>query len=218
MQHLKRTNILIFLCILASFFYWYVDPEFVTDFLVFRGTDFFQGKFWTAVTAIFIHGNLIHLIGNMLFLYVFGNTLEDEFGAKKALAVFFIGGIFSFILSTFFYGLETVIIGASAAIFTVMAIVMLTKPLKFSWLFLMPLGLVALLYLLFNIAATYYMVDGSIGYLSHIIGFIIGFPFGISWSRGKWIRNLLITILVLIAYLVVMNLLSSILNLALPSM
>ena len=218
MQHLKRTNILIFLCILASFFYWYVDPEFVTDFLVFRGTDFFQGKFWTAVTAIFIHGNLIHLIGNMLFLYVFGNTLEDEFGATKTLTAFFIGGIFSFLLSPFFYGLETVIIGASAAIFTLMAIVMLTKPLKFSLLFLMPLGLVALLYLLFNIAATYYMVDGSIGCLSHIIGFVIGFPFGISWSRGKWIRNLLITILVLIAYLVVMNLLSSILNLALPSM
>jgi len=216
-QYLNRTNLLILLCVLTSLFSWYVNSEVITDSLVFRGTDFFQGKFWTAVTALFIHGNLIHLIGNMLFLYVFGNTLEDEFGATKTLAVFFIGGVFSFILSTFFYGLETVMIGASAAIFTLMAIVMLTKPLKFSWLFFMPLGLVALLYLLFNIAATYYMMDGNIGYLAHIIGFIIGFPFGISWSRGKWVRNLLITILVLIAYLVVMNLLSSILNLALIS-
>lgn len=165
-----------------------------------------------------IHGDLVHLIGNMLFLYVFGNTLEDEFGAEKTLTVFFIGGILSFIVSAFFYGLETVMIGASAAIFTLMAIVMLTKPLKFSWLFFMPLGLVAFLYLLFNIAATYYEVGGNVGYLAHIIGFLIGFPFGMPWSRGKWVRNLLITILILIAYLFIMTLLMSILNLLIPPM
>lgn len=210
---MKRTNTLILICVLASLFYWYVSPDVVTDFLVFKGTDFSQGKFWTPVTAIFIHGDFVHLIGNMLFLYVFGNTLEDEFGAEKTLGVFFVGGVFSFISSSFFYGFETVMIGASAAIFTIMAIVMLTKPLKFSWLFFMPLGLVALLYLLFNVAATYYRVGGTVGYLAHIIGFVIGFPFGVAWSRGKWVRNLLITILVLIAYAFVMILLISILNL-----
>jgi membrane associated rhomboid family serine protease len=214
---LNKTNVVILICVLASLFAWYVNPKFVIDFLVFKGTDFFRGKFWTPVTAIFVHGNLVHLVGNMLFLYVFGNTLEKEFGSEKTLAAFFVGGIFSFILSAFFYGLETKMIGASAAIFTVMAIVMLTKPLKFSWLFLMPLGLVALLYLLYNIVATYYMRGGGVGYLAHIIGFLIGFPFGVSWSRGKWIRNLLITALILIAYLVVMSLLGSILDLPLPA-
>jgi membrane associated rhomboid family serine protease len=209
---------LIFICVLVSLFCWYVNPEVVTDFFAFRGIDFFNGKFWTAVTAIFIHGDPVHLIGNMLFLYVFGNTLEDEFGAEKVLAVFFAGGIFSFVLSAFFYGLETVMIGASAAIFTLMAIVMLTKPLKFSWLFLMPLGLVALLYLLFNIAVTYYKADGTVGYLAHIIGFLIGLPFGISWSHGKWVRNLFIVILILIAYSLIMILFSSILSLLIPSM
>ncbi len=205
---------LILICVLASLFVWYVNSEVVIDLLVFRGTDFLQGRFWTPVTAIFIHGDLVHLIGNMLFLYVFGNTLEDEFGSNKTLAVFFVGGIFSFILSVFFYGFETALIGASAAIFTLMAIVMLTKPLKFSWLFFMPLGLVALLYLLFNIAATYYRVGGNVGYLAHIIGFLIGFPFGISWSRGRWVRNLLITILILIAYSFLIILLSSVLDLS----
>lgn len=207
---------LIILCILTSLFYWYVDPEFVTEFLVFRGNDLIQKRFWTAITSIFVHGDLIHLLGNMLFLFVFGNTLEDEFGAKKTLAVFFVGGALSFILSTFFYGLETAMIGASAAIFTVMAIVMLTKPLKFSWLFFMPLGLVAFLYLLFNIVATYYMVDGNVGYLAHIIGFFLGIPFGISWSSGKWVKNVLVTILALVLYSVVMILLGFILNLSLP--
>jgi membrane associated rhomboid family serine protease len=181
----------------------------VTELLVFRGVDFFQGKFWTAVTAIFVHGNPLHLIGNMLFLYVFGNTLEDEFGSTRTLGVFFMGGILSFIISAFFYGLKTEMVGASAAIFTLMAIVMLTKPLKFSWLFFMPLGLVALLYIMFNMAAVYYGVGGNVGYLAHVVGFVIGFPIGISWSRGKWVRNLLITIAILIVYSLVMVFLGS---------
>jgi membrane associated rhomboid family serine protease len=152
----------------------------------------------------------------MLFLFVFGNTLEDEFGADKTLGVFFLGGVLSFIISAFCYGMKTIMIGASAAIFTLMAVVMLTKPLKFSWLFLMPLGLVAILYLLFNIAAAYYLKDGTVGYLAHVIGFLVGFPFGMAWSRGKWIRNLLITILVLIAYALLLSFLRFFLKIAMP--
>jgi membrane associated rhomboid family serine protease len=211
---LNKTNMLIILCVFVSLFVWSLQSDEITDLLVFRGIDFFQGKFWTAVTAIFVHGNLVHLIGNMLFLYVFGNTLEDEFGSNRTLGVFFMGGILSFILGAFFYGLETEMVGASAAIFTLMAIVMLTKPLKFSWLFFMPLGLVALLYILFNMAAIYYEVSGNVGYLAHVIGFVIGFPVGISWSRGKWIRNLLITIAILLVYSLVMVFLASILDLS----
>lgn len=209
---MNKTNVVILTCILTSLLVWYTNQDYIADLLVFKGADFFRGEFWTPVTAIFIHGNMVHLVGNMLFLYVFGNTLENEFGSGKALGAFFVGGILSFILSAFFYGLETKMIGASAAIFTVMAIVMLTKPLKFSWLFLMPLGLVALLYLLYNIIAAYYIAGGSVGYLAHVIGFLVGFPFGVSWSRRKWIRNLLITALILILYLVVMSLLGSILD------
>jgi membrane associated rhomboid family serine protease len=182
------------------------------DLLVFKGAEFFEGRLWTPVTAIFIHGDLIHLVGNMLFLYVFGNTLENEFGADKTLGVFFLGGVLSFIVGAFYYGMKTAMIGASAAIFALMAVVMLTKPLRFSWLFLMPLGLVALLYLLFNIVATYNGIRGGVGYLAHVIGFLIGLPFGVVWSRGKWIRNLFITVLILIAYLLLLSFLKFLLG------
>jgi membrane associated rhomboid family serine protease len=206
----------IVLCVLASLFFWSVNLDFIEDLLVFKGAEFFEGRFWTPVTAIFIHGDLVHLIGNMLFLYVFGNTLENEFGADNTLGVFFLGGVLSFIIGAFYYGMETVMIGASAAVFTLMAIVMLTKPLRFSWLFLMPLGLVALLYLLFNIAATYYGKGGGVGYLAHVIGFLVGFPFGVVWSRGKWIRNLLITVLILIVYLLLLSFLRLFLKVTTP--
>jgi len=207
---------LILLCVFATLLFWSVNSPIVEDLLVFKGREFFEGKFWTPITAIFIHGDLVHLVGNMLFLFVFGNTLENEFGADKTLGVFFLGGVLSFIIGAFYYGMKTAMIGASAAIFTLMAIVMLTKPLRFSWLFLMPLGLVALLYILFNIVAVYYGISGGIGYLAHVIGFLIGFPFGVAWSRGKWVRNLLITVLILMAYLLLLSFLRLFLKITTP--
>ena len=138
----------------------------------------------------------------MIFLYVFGNTLEEELKSRKALAAFFLGGMGSFLLSLFFYPPDTFMIGASAAIFTLAAIVMLIKPLKFSFFFLMPQGLVAITYLVYNLVAVYFGVQGNVGYISHIIGFLIGIPFGIIWSR-KWKRNLLIALLLLVSYFLI---------------
>jgi membrane associated rhomboid family serine protease len=64
-------------------------------------------------------------------------------------------------------------IGASAAIFTLTSIVMLVKPLKFSLIFLMPQGLVAIIYFIYNVAAVYFGVQGNVAFISHIVGFII---------------------------------------------
>ena len=194
---------LIILCIFFSLFCWLIDPTIVEQFLVFRASDFLTGKGWTVISALFIHVNFIHLIGNILFLFVFGNTLENTLGARKMVLAFFIGGISSFILSSFFYGVEVNMAGASAAIFTLAAVVMLIKPLKFSWLFFMPLGLVAILYFVYNLIAAYTMVQGNVGYVAHIIGFLIGCPFGIAWSQRRWLRNLLISIFLLIFYVII---------------
>ena len=197
---MKKTNILILLCIFISLFYWFLNPEGIGYYIVFRAANFLNGMVWTPVTALFVHANYIHLIGNMLFLYVFGNTLEDALGFRKMILAFFTGGIVSFVFSAFYYGFDVSMIGASAAIFTLTSVVMLTKPLKFSWLFFMPLGLVAMLYFTFNLFAVYYSIQGNVGYISHVTGFLIGFPFGIAWSKNRWIKNLLISIFLLILY------------------
>jgi len=204
--NLKKANMLIILCVVVSLFYWFVDPRFVDRFLVFRGDYFLQGWVWTPLTALFVHADFAHLLGNMLFLYAFGNTLEEEVGAGKMAAAFFLGGASSFVLSVPFYGGDVGMVGASAAIFTLTAAVMLTKPLKFSWFFLMPLGLVAVIYFLYNSVVVYLMMQGAItqshvGYVSHLIGFAVGFPLGIAWSR-RWARNLLITVILLIGYII----------------
>ncbi|MEM2108851.1 MAG: rhomboid family intramembrane serine protease [Candidatus Bathyarchaeia archaeon] len=200
---MSKTNLLILLCIAASLLLWLAEnPDAVTAQLAFSGENLIEGRIWTLATALFFHADLAHLVGNMLFLFVFGNTLEKELGAGKTLSAFFIGGTLSFLLGVFFYPPETFLIGASAAIFTLAAVAMLVKPLKFSFLFLMPIGLVALIYFIYNVFAVYYGAEGNIAYISHVIGFLIGVPFGAAWGKNV-LRNLLITIALFIVYLII---------------
>jgi len=183
-----------------SVFLWYYGSDTMISYLAFSGENLVNGRVWTLVTSLFIHSDFLHLLGNMLFLFVFGNTLENELEETKTLVAFFVGGTLSFLLSTLFYDPETYLIGASAAIFTLTAIVMLVKPLKFSFLFLMPQGLVAIIYFIYNILATYFGFLGNVAYISHVIGFMIGIPLGIAWSEN-WVKNLLITIGLFLIYL-----------------
>jgi len=198
---MKKTNILILLCIVVSLLTWTLNSNLV-DYFTFSTSNILQGRCWTLITALFIHGGLVHLFGNIIFLYVFGNTLEDVIGAKKMLAAFFIGGISAFLISTMFYPPDISMVGASASIFTLAAVTMLDKPLKISLLFLfLPVGLVAILYFIFNLFEIYYGISGNIAYISHVIGFMIGIPIGIYWS-DEWVKNLITTVLLLFLYLI----------------
>ena len=200
---MKKINWVIIACILVSIVFWLSNPDLITEYLAFSGDNLLNGRVWTLVTSLFLHGDILHLAGNMLFLYIFGNTLEEEMGATKALGAFFIGGVLTFPLSLLFYDWGTPLIGASAAIFTLAAIVMLIKPLKLSILFL-PQGLIAILYFVYNALAVYYSAEGNVAYVAHIIGFAIGIPFGLAWSK-KWLKNLLISIALLIVYIIIVS-------------
>jgi len=168
-----------------------------------------KGRVLTLVTALFVHSNVLHLFGNMLFLFVFGSTLEKAVGAEKYLMIFFTGGILSFLLSLPFMPRGTGMLGASAAIFTLAACVMLVEPLKFSWLLLAPQGLVAIIYFVYNVIVVAEKsrisgYDPHVAYVAHIIGFVIGIPFGIAFSE-RWKRNFLITLLLFGIYLAILS-------------
>ncbi|HSN58507.1 MAG TPA: rhomboid family intramembrane serine protease [Clostridiaceae bacterium] len=76
------------------------------------------GEYWRLVTCMFLHGGLIHLAVNMYSLYAVGPVIENFFGKKKYLAIYFIAGVCSSGLS--FYMTPEVSIGASGAIFGVL--------------------------------------------------------------------------------------------------
>ena len=206
---MRINSFLIIACILASFWAWQQDPKFAEQNLVFSSKNLMQGRFWTLLTALFVHGSVFHLFGNVLFLFVFGGTLENSIGSGRYLLVFLVGGLAGFILSLPFVAPEAGIVGASAAIFTVAACVMLVRPLKFSWLFLAPQGLVAILYFLYNVVVVYdpRLISGydpQVGYIAHVIGFVTGIPFGIAWS-SNWKKNFVITLILLGIYVVILT-------------
>ncbi len=61
------------------------------------------GEDWpiTAVTSMFMHGDWLHLIGNVLFLWIFGNNVEDALGHVRYLVFYFLGGFAATALQTF---------------------------------------------------------------------------------------------------------------------
>lgn len=185
-----------------------MDPASVERNLAFSLMNVQQGRVWTLVTAIFVHASIIHLLGNMIFLYVFGNTLESVTNSKKKMLItFFTGGVLSFPLSIPFFPPDASFVGASAAIFTLAAVVMLLKPLRFSWLLLMPVGMVAIVYFLYNAVAVYLHLQSDVAYVSHVIGFLLGVPFGIAWSTN-WKKNLVISLILLVIYFVALYLIT----------
>lgn len=201
-------------CVLLSLYAWTLDPATVERNLVFSLKNLQEGRVWTLVTAIFVHASILHLLGNMIFLYVFGNTLESVTDHKHMLIAFFLGGLLSFPLSLPFFPPDATFVGASAAIFTLTAVVMLLKPLRWSWLLLMPVGLVAVIYFLYNVIAVSLHLQSDVAYISHIIGFSLGVPLGIAWS-AEWRKNLLISILLFVVYLILLYFVT---NYILPSL
>jgi membrane associated rhomboid family serine protease len=206
---LKTNTLLILACIAASLWAWQQDPAFAEKNLIFSVANLEKGRVWTPVAALFVHANVLHLFGNMLFLFVFGRTLEKTVGPRKLLAVFFTGGLVSFVVGIGFMPRGTGMLGASAAIFALAACVMLVRPLKFSWLFLAPQGLIAIIYFIYNVVIVYEKsripgYDPHVAYVAHIIGFLTGIPFGIALS-DHWKRNLLITVLLLATYLALVS-------------
>jgi rhomboid protease GluP len=76
----------------------------------------FQGAYWQLFTSMFIHATIVHLVGNMLFLLIFGLRGEEMFSLSEFLTIYLVGGLVGNALSLVF-GPFFVSVGASGAIF-----------------------------------------------------------------------------------------------------
>jgi len=75
------------------------------------------GFFVPVITSMFLHAGWLHLIGNMLFLFVFGRSIEDRYGHSKFLLLYFLGGLAAALTHIYFNaGSRVPTIGASGAI------------------------------------------------------------------------------------------------------
>lgn len=76
------------------------------------------GEYWRLLTAMFLHADIMHLVFNMLALYIFGRDIERFFGKKKFLLIYFVSGLVGSAAS--FVLVEGMSVGASGAIFGLM--------------------------------------------------------------------------------------------------
>ena len=97
------------------------------------------GALYPLVTSMFLHGGWMHLIGNMLYLYIFGDNVEDRLGHFGYFVFYFLAGVGATLTEVYFQRLSSVpIIGASGAIAGVLGAYFLLYP-KAKILTLIPL-------------------------------------------------------------------------------
>ncbi|MBA3746874.1 MAG: rhomboid family intramembrane serine protease [Solirubrobacterales bacterium] len=151
-----------------------------------------QPPFWvTAFSSMFMHGSILHLGGNMLFLWIFGNNVEDSMGHVKFVIFYLLGGLAA-IIAQILVDADAAIptIGASGAVAAVLGGYILLYPrarvvtLIFIIFFFTIIELPALLILGFwfiqQLAFGAYGVanptggGGGVAYFAHIGGFVFG--------------------------------------------
>lgn len=149
------------------------------------------GRPWTLLTYQFLHGGVFHLIGNMLFLWVFGANVEDRLGKWIYLALYLLSGAVAVV---FFSALgsgdrTTPCIGASGSIYGIMGAFFVLMPLaEIRVTYVLGLALVfwrvrtiptaglfiAPFYVIWNYIESALFPDPSVAYLGHIGGFLFG--------------------------------------------
>jgi len=153
---------------------------------------------FTILTAMFIHGGFLHLGGNMLFLWIFGDNVEDTLGHFKFLLFYLGTGIIASLTQIFAYPMSEVpIIGASGAIAGVLGAYFLLFPrakiftLVFLVIFVTVIKIPAIIFLGFWFLMQVLSVgfESGVAWYAHIGGFIAG-ALAIMVIKHKRPRNL----------------------------
>ncbi len=150
---------------------------------------------WTMMTSMFLHGNLLHLTGNMYFLAIFGDNVEDRLGVGQYLTLYFVGGVGAALAHIAAAPSSDVpMLGASGAISAVMGAYAYLFPHRKLYMMLVvfmrrvrAVWYVAI-WLAFQI---YFAVHGAPGvaWWAHVGGLVVGAAFA-AWHRATIRRRL----------------------------
>ncbi|CAM5763073.1 rhomboid family intramembrane serine protease [Bosea minatitlanensis] len=136
----------------------------------------------TPFSNILLHASFAHLLGNLLFLWVFGDNVEDAMGHARFLAFFFLCGLGGSLAHALAYpASEQPLVGASGAISGVIAAYLMLYPrvrvwgLAFKWI---PVHIPAVYtlggWIVFQAASAWFDPQGDIGWWAHLGGLATG--------------------------------------------
>lgn len=196
---LVLVNIIVFMLELAQGEPFIVEWSFVPQ----RFLDNPGGQFWTLFTSMFMHGGWFHILGNMLYLWIFADNVEDNFGHFKFLAFYLVCGLAAtFSQMALDVHSEIPSLGASGAIAGALGAYVLLFPrgrvkvLLWITVVAVPayvvLGLWIILQLLSGVGSILSPeATGGVAYMAHIGGFAAGFvlAFFLRRRRGRAINS-----------------------------
>jgi len=171
-------NIIIFLLVSLGGRFDFINIKwFYQNFGQVNSTVFRKLKLWQFLTSLFIHGGIIHIVNNMITLWIFGTPLEKEWGSRSFLIYYFVCGIGAGLLQFCVdYSSSIPGVGASGAIFGLLGACGLIMGNRDVYILM---ARVKLKYVvaLFTGLEIYMCIMGTqdgIGHWTHISGFVIG--------------------------------------------
>lgn len=179
------------ICLCFIIFLWQISEG--NGFFIYTITEFglipariLSGDgYVTLFTSMFLHGGWMHIIGNMFFLYIFGDNVEDSFGHLGYLVFYFTSGaLASLIWMLTELGSPYPAVGASGAISGVMAAYLLLFPnarirtligFGFFWHFIkVSASMMIGFWFLYQLFLAFLSFDAGVAYFAHIGGFVAG--------------------------------------------
>ena len=136
----------------------------------------------TLVTYMFLHGGWIHLIGNMLFLWVFGDNIEDAMGHMRFIMFYLMCGIFAALAHTYMLPHSDLpLIGASGAVAGVISAYLILHPKVKVWvlaLWRIPIRITAAwalgIWILAQFANLFFASEEAVAWWAHLGGLLAG--------------------------------------------
>ncbi|MGA7223263.1 MAG: rhomboid family intramembrane serine protease [Candidatus Acidiferrales bacterium] len=161
-----------------------------------------HGFIWQPFTYIFLHGGILHILFNLLYLAMFGADLEHSWGARKFYAYFLICGVGAGVIEIIVKllidpngrGTSTIpTIGASGAIYGVLLAVAVIMPHRQVWVFPLPVTVSMRVFVIVMGAIEFFSTIGASGdgvsHVCHLGGMLVGYIYLRRGSYGYSVRN-----------------------------
>lgn len=153
----------------------YVDAAVLRPLMLAR-----EGAVWQLVTYLFLHGGMLHLIFNMLMLFLFGSPVEREIGSSEFLTLYLSCGVLAGLFSTILALLSAApvaILGASGAVYGVMLAYAVLNPHQIVTFWFIPMRSTTMVLILGGLALLF-QVTGQrthVAHLTHLGGLLAGY-------------------------------------------
>ncbi len=197
-------NVLVFLLIFLSSFFFKIKPRDLTAWLVLPN-DFFSllTQPWSLISYSFLHYGIGHVFWNMVILYWFGSYVINLFSAKRFMTIYLLGAISGGLLFVLAYNLFPVfnkhyggLLGASAAVTAIMIFIATYTPNTVARILMFKIKLwqIGLFVVLLNLI--FLPSSGNAGGLiAHLGGALFGYIYAIQLAKGSdigiWFENII---------------------------